>query len=152
MDLTHAHLFLNHVPIICSLIAFVFLGYAPLFRKPELVKLSLWFFLIIAIIFIPVYLTGEPAEENIEKNFGVPEDIVDKHEEAALVSLVIISLLGAVSIAGLFLYRKATALSKWFAYLLVILNIAIVISFARTATLGGEIRHIEIRGEQIIIP
>jgi hypothetical protein len=148
MDYTHVHLYLNHTPVVGSVILFVFLGHALLYKKPDLVKISLWFFLIIALIFIPVYLSGEPAEEVVEKQLGIAEEIVDKHEEAALISLIIVELIGVISIAGIFIYKKEKPVPAWFSYMLIVLNIAMIISFARTATLGGEIRHTEIRSGQ----
>ena len=83
MNLTHAHLYLNHLPIIGSVIVFIFLGYAVFSKRYDLIKLSLWFLLIIALVLIPVYLTGDPAEETLEKLPDWTEGIVENHEEAA---------------------------------------------------------------------
>lgn len=150
MDLTHVHLFLNHIPIVGSVMVLVFLGYALFTKKSDQIKMSFWFLFIIAVILIPVYLTGEPAELAIEKPLGLPEEIIDRHEEAALISLVIVELIGAVSLIGLYINRKMKTIPLWFSIMMFILSLIMVISFARTATFGGEIRHSEIRAEKVI--
>jgi uncharacterized membrane protein len=89
MNLAHAHLYLNHFPIIGSIILLILLAYAIYKKKDNLIRISLWFFVCAAIIILPVYFTGDPAEESIINSPGMSEELIEPHESAALVSLII---------------------------------------------------------------
>jgi hypothetical protein len=55
---------------------------------------------LVALLALPAYFTGEPAEEAVERAVGVTEQVIDAHEAAALVSLVGVELLGVIASAG----------------------------------------------------
>jgi energy-converting hydrogenase Eha subunit G len=148
MDYAHAHLFSNHFPIIGSIITFVFLAYAIIRKRDDLIRLSLWFFVVVALLVIPVYLTGEPAEARIENLPGMTEEITERHESAALVSLIIIDAIGVASLIGIVGFKKDRKIPGWFKYSIALAAIAFIISVGITANLGGEIRHTEIRSEK----
>jgi uncharacterized membrane protein len=145
MNAAHIHLLLNHIPLIGTAFA-ILLFVAGIVRKSaELKKASMWIFVIAALITIPVFLSGEPAEEIVEHLPGVSEPIIEQHERAALFTLIVIEVLGAVSLAGLFFSRRSTDFPKLLAG--AVLGIAVVAggAMAWTANLGGQIRHSEIR-------
>lgn len=148
MDLTHAHLYLNHLPIIGSIILFVFFTYSVIKKKENLIRISLWFFICIAIIIIPVYFTGEPAEESVLKAAGIGEETIEPHESAALVSLIIMEVIGAASLITLLKFKKDKKIPSWLGYSLAILAIVYLGAVGVTANLGGQIRHTEIRSEK----
>ena len=62
---------LNHVPVIGTAFGLAMVGWALLRRSEELKKISLGVFVIVALLGIPAYLTGEPAEELVENLPGV---------------------------------------------------------------------------------
>ncbi|MCI0564610.1 MAG: hypothetical protein MN733_39585, partial [Nitrososphaera sp.] len=66
MNLAHVHLLLNHFPVIGTVFGFLFLAYAMAKKSEELKKVSLGIFVLIALIALPVYFTGEPAEEVVK--------------------------------------------------------------------------------------
>ncbi len=68
-------------------------------KSGELKKLSCCVFVLIALLAIPTYLTGEGAEEVVEHLPGVEHELIEEHEESALVSLVAIEVLGQLSLA-----------------------------------------------------
>jgi hypothetical protein len=145
MDATHAHLFLNHLPLIGAIICLCFIAYFMMKNNLQMTMLFLSCFVVIAVIAIPVFLTGDPAGETVKKIAGIEESVIENHEEAAWLSLVAIELTGALALLGIVLFRKREKLSSWFKYCFIILTLVSIVSLARTANLGGEIRHTEIR-------
>ncbi len=145
MNGAHLHLILNHFPIV-GLIFSVILLAAALYRKsPELTRAAAVAFVAIAVVAIPVYLTGEPAEEIVEHMPGVAEDILERHETAGLVSLIALELLGAVALLGLVVSRGAQTLPRWLGPTLMALAVAVTAWVGWTANLGGQITHEEAR-------
>ena len=147
----HVHLLLNHVPSLGVIFGLLWLGIAVLRRNDEWKRAALWTFVGAALLTIPTYLTGEPAEHFLENLPGVDfsqiEGHIEEHEEAALFSLIAVEVLGLVSLAGLFLSRGSSRLlTRWVAACLVL---AIVTTglLIYTSNHGGHIRHLETRGD-----
>ena len=145
MNQAHIHLLLNHIPLVVAGVAALLLAVALVRKSAELKRVSFGLFVLAALITIPVYLTGEPAEEIVENLPGVSGPIVEQHERSALFSLIAIEVLGVVSLFGLFIYRRAAELPKVFAVATLGLSIVAGGLTAWTANLGGQIKHPEIR-------
>ena len=145
MDASHIHLLLNHFPILGTLIATVILLWG-IFQKNHAIKMLAAAVLVaMALIAIPVYLTGEPAEEKIEHLPDFVESLVELHEDAALVALIIMELTGAVALGAFFLgIRRGIASNSGFMWVAV-LSVVSCIAMARVGYLGGQIRHTELR-------
>ena len=107
MNPAHLHLILNHVPVVGTLFGLALLGWGLLRKSEELTKTSLGILIIIALLAIPVYLTGEPAEEIVEHLPGVNEASIEQHEEAALVAFVGILIVGAAALVSLVLFGRS---------------------------------------------
>ena len=153
MNLAHIHLMINHFPIIGIAFGILLLIWAILRKNEEVKRASFGIFVIIALIALPVYFTGEPAEEIVEHLPGVKESIIEKHEEMALISLVFIEILGAIAAAGLFLSFRSKPFISWLVAALLILSVVSGGLIAKTANIGGQIRHTEIRKDfQLSIP
>lgn len=143
MSGVHFHLITNHTPIIGTFIGLALLVYAIGAKREELKLAALVLLVFVALLAIPVYLTGESAEVAVEELPGVDHVILEEHEEAALPALVLIETTGGLALLGLLLRRHrmgrgisvATAAAALIALALV----------GRTAFLGGQIRHSEIR-------
>ncbi len=145
MNWPHVHLIINHVPVIGLPLVILLLGTALYRRSDELVRVSLGAFVFIALAAIPVYLTGQAAEETVKDLPGVTENIIGTHEDVASYALVAIEALGIAALAGLIFFRRSHKIPLWFvgAVLVVALGAAAVTGL--TANLGGQIRHPEIR-------
>lgn len=76
MSWGHLHLLLNHVPVIGTLLGLLLLLVAFGRKSEELKKVTLGLFVLIALVTVPVYLTGEPAEEMIENIPGISKAIL----------------------------------------------------------------------------
>lgn len=153
MNGAHWHLLLNHLPVLGTAFGILLLLFAWLKKSDEVKRVSLGVFVLTAICAVPAYLTGEPAEGVVESLAGVSEAIIENHESAALVALSVAIATGVVALAGLFLSRKAKPLPMWLMLVTLFLALATGGLMARTANLGGEIRHTEIRtGANAIAP
>lgn len=147
MNWAHVHIAINHAPVIGIIFGFLLLLYAMMKKNEELKRISLVIFVIIALIAIPVYFTGGGAEERVEHLPGVSESVIQRHEDSAFSTFVMVEVLGLLTLGGLFLYRRPQNLSNWFVILSLILSILVGGLMTRTANLGGQIRHTEIRAD-----
>jgi hypothetical protein len=96
---------------------------------------------------IPVYLTGEPAEEIVENLPGVDEAFIEQHEEAALVAFVDILIVGVAALVSLILFGRSRPVPNWLSVIVLVLSVTTFVLMVRTANLGGLIRHPEIRSD-----
>ncbi len=144
MNQAQIHLALNHAPLLLSIIggSILILG---MIRKNESFKsLSLYLLVAAAVLTAPVFLTGEGTEELVEHIPGVNEGTIEKHEEMAKISLIVIIITGAIALLGIFL-RKNTGITRVMFIAASILSLASFGTMAQTAHLGGLIRHSEIQ-------
>ncbi len=144
MSATHLHLILNHLPTLGVVFAGVLFAVARLNRNAQFQRLSLWFLVVFALTAIPVYLTGESAEEVAERLPGVSEAVIERHEEAAFTALVAAEVLGGLALLGAVLFRRAVQIPAYFAAGVLALTLSATGLFAWTGYLGGQIRHTEI--------
>jgi hypothetical protein len=152
MNNAHWHLALNHIPVVGSAFVLCLLAWGVWRRSEELKRASFGAAILVALLTIPVYLTGEPAFETaMEVLEATPEDedpIVKAHENAAGWAFGGAALAGAGALAGLLHSRfRKTPLAPLAIAAVFLLLAATVGLMARAANLGGTIRHSEIRGE-----
>jgi uncharacterized membrane protein len=145
MNWPHLHLIINHFPVVGFLFGLLFVSYAVIRKSEELQKTSLGFLVLVALTTLPVYFTGDQAGDLIERLPDVSKSLVGQHEEAASVALTGAVILGLAAFVGLFFFRRAAAIPRWFMVLTLILTIAVNSLIGYTANLGGQIRHPESR-------
>lgn len=144
MNLTHLHLLLNHFPIIGTLIGSSIILCGIIRKQQQAKSIGAAIILVMAIIAIPVFLTGEPAEETVEHLQGISKSLIHDHEEAAELALWIMEIAGLFSLLSLFFQIKKSSIAN---NLFIITFVLTLISFglmARTGYLGGQIRHTEL--------
>lgn len=145
MTATHVHLFLNHVPILATLFGLGLLLYAALRRSDEVARVALGFFVVAALVAVPVYLTGGRAEETVEELPGVTEAVIEPHEEAGEIALWSSAALGVLALGTLVATRRRERLPRWAVPVAIGLSALVGGWFVYTGSLGGTIRHTEIR-------
>ncbi|MDH5542119.1 MAG: hypothetical protein OEY64_04050 [Nitrospinota bacterium] len=145
MNPAHVHLALNHIPVIGSLLGIGILAYAFYAKSEELKKFSFTFFVAITLLSFPAFFSGEAAEEKIEKMAGVEEKYIEEHEEAAEAAFIAVLILGALAGAGLFNQKNSGKLPAWSMNGVIAMSIITLLLMGRASSLGGEIRHPEIR-------
>ena len=147
MSGTHLHLMLTHIPILGIVFGLGLFLFALMKKSIELKKICLGIFVLSAIAAIPVYFTGESAEERVEDLAGVSESIIERHEESAQLALAIVEGLGLVALGGLLRFRYATSIPTVYTVAVICLALSASGVIGWTANLGGQIRHTEIRTE-----
>ena len=78
MDATHLHLMLTHFPIVGTIVGVGILAYGHFSNNNSIKKVALVTFFLMSILTIPVFLTGEGAEEAVEHFAGVSEKIIEE--------------------------------------------------------------------------
>ncbi|MCS7065177.1 MAG: hypothetical protein NZL85_02755 [Fimbriimonadales bacterium] len=146
MNVAQQHLLLNHLPVVGSLFCLLLLAYGLARRSVEVQKTALGALVLVALLTIPTYLTGEPAEKVLEHLPGFSETYVEPHESMAKIALVASLVLGVLALGGLLLSR-GRAVPTALLLLILLGNLATFGLMAYTAHLGGQIRHTEIRSE-----
>ncbi len=145
MNPTHLHLLLNHVPVLGTAFGLGLLLFGLWRKSDEIKKAALGVFVIVAVMAVPVYLTGEPAEDGVKSLPGVSEPLIEQHEQAASVAFTGVLVLGVAALGGLIILRRGKSVPAWCGLLM--LAAALIVSglMAWTANMGGQIRHTEIR-------
>jgi len=144
MDATRIHLLITHLPLFGLFIGWLVLIYGLIRREKQVKIVSLLIFIIATVGAVISYQSGESAEDKVEDITGISEDAIEEHEESAEATIALFYGLGILSCVGLFMQAKEKKYTK---ELLLILLFAGAITFyfvARTASLGGVIRHTEI--------
>ena len=94
---------------------------------------------------VPVYLSGNAAEENVEDLPGVSHDVLEEHEDAGLFGLIAGIAAGLLGAVGLVLSRGTRTVARWVGISTLVIALWASAVFVRVAYLGGMIRHSEIR-------
>lgn len=144
MDPVYAHLTLNHVPVIGTLIALVLLAGAFLRRSDELARAALWLLVVMSLFGVVAFLTGEPAEERVEHLPGFSENAIHEHEEAAEPTLIAIIVMGVAALGALVAFWKKPQLPRWVVVAVLVAALVCAGLLGWTARLGGQIRHTEV--------
>ncbi len=145
MDATHLHLVLSHFPIIGTIIGIGILAYGQFFKNIEIQKVALAIFMLMAILTIPVFLTGEEAEETVEHIAGISEQLIENHEELAEKVIWLMGFLGVLSLINLFAIITKLPFAKAITLITLIVSLGTFGLFAQLGNLGGQIRHTEIK-------
>lgn len=144
MNSVQMHLTLTHVPVILSLVGLVMLIVALLMKNTTLTKTSYIIIIIAGVAALPVFFSGEGAEEAVEHLPGVSEALIERHEDVAKLAIISIAAAGLLALTALLSFRRF-----WLTRILKVVVLLLAITsgglMAQTAHLGGQIRHSEIR-------
>jgi len=146
-NIAHLHLLLNHVPTVGSVVALglLLLAFA---RRDESLKLAgLEVLFVIALLTLPAYLTGAAANQQIRKLPEVSELAVRVHQDAALAGFTVTEFAGFVAWIALWQARRRGRASRGLVTASTLLLAVSLALMARAATLGGDIRHPEVRAD-----
>lgn len=144
MDNSQLHLALTHGPVILSIVGLIILVVAMIKKNETLTKTAFFLLVFAGASAIPVFFTGEGAEEIVEHLPGVSEVVIERHEELAKLAFGLVSATAIISLVGLLLYNK-TAILRLIRPLVFFLALITAGIMTVTAHLGGQVRHTEIR-------
>lgn len=142
MNPAHLHLMLTHLPVVGTLFAILLLALSLLKKSDALKQAALGALVLVGLLAIPVFLTGEPSEDIVERLPGVSEPLLEQHEEAGEISLIMALAVGAVSLLGFFFRR---GVPQGFAAFVLVVALISQGSLIWTSRLGGKMRHSELR-------
>lgn len=141
MDGLQLHLLTNHLPIIGTMAALLVVILGMMRKNDGGITAGLIIYVAMAVAVVPAYLSGEEAEERVEKIAGVSHDVIHEHEEMAELSLWLTSLSGLLALGALFTRSKQSPLAPKFAMAFVVLAVIAFGQAARTGHEGGKIRR-----------
>lgn len=144
MDPAHLHLIITHLPVFGCFLGMVVLAYGLFTKSKATIDAAYLVFILSSIGGGIAYLTGESAEQVVEHVLGIAERNIEAHEESAELTIIALAILGiACSITLVFSYK----LKNYHNELAILILLIAIVCFglaARTAYLGGKIRHSEI--------
>jgi len=141
----HWHLVLNHLPVVGSLAALLLLAWAWVKNTDDLKRTAVASLVLVALVTLPAFLTGEPSERYLKGLQGVSSRWMSNHEDLAEVALWVNLLVGAAALAALICFRKRNLFPRWTVGVLLAACLVVCGLMLRTASFGGKIRHAEIR-------
>lgn len=153
MNLPHIHLLLNHWPIVGTFIALALFVVAVTTRKNEIKEVSFVLWALLALVAIPVYLSGNAAADAMKRIATVEMSmpLVEAHEGAALLAFALLEMTGIFSLVGLWQYTRYTKEQSnpggWATAAVLISGLATAGLMAVAGNTGGDIRHPEIAGD-----
>jgi len=150
-DLVHLHLLLNHFPTVGLIVAIGMFLMALLRQSEDLKQGSLAVMFAIALVALATYMTGYSAEKALRNVSGVSEEIIDLHQRAALLALVLMEVTGVVAWFGLYSSHHGR-LSRAHTAAMLVLSFATIGLMTGVATIGGQIRHPEILASPAAVP
>ena len=145
MNDAHLHLLVNHFPIIGTIFGLGILIAGIVFKNNTVKNVSYIIFIVAAIFAFIAMSTGEGAEELVEDMPNIGKQIIKEHEELAEKLAIVLYLLGAVSLLGLYANIKNHSKAKLTSFLVLVIAVIGVVLAKSVGTSGGEIRHTEIR-------
>jgi uncharacterized membrane protein len=144
MNGSHLHLLFTHLPIVGLGMAILINIYAIANKNKALYKLTLWGYVAIGIFSLLAYLTGDGAEEIIKTYPGITEDIIESHEQIALLFFIGMMAITAASLLGIYVTKTKESFLKKFNLLLLVAALLLSLLAIKTGATGGVIRHTEI--------
>jgi hypothetical protein len=146
MSSVQIHLMLNHVPVLASVIAVAILSWGLLRKNEEVIRVSFYLLIGSALVALPVYFSGEGAEEAVEHLPAVLESLIETHENWAKIAMIMGQVLGVGALVGVIISFRKQQTPRWLAGAVLVLGLIESGVAFQTAHLGGLIRHSEIRG------
>ena len=134
-------------PNIGTIIGSGILAYGQYSKNDSIKKVAFVTFVLMAIMTVPVFLTGEAAEETVEHLAGVSENLIEEHEELAEKAIWLMGILGVLSIVSFIAIVKKLSYSKTISLVTLLISLATFGLFAIVGDWGGQIRHSEIRAD-----
>ncbi len=144
MNAAHFHLMFNHLSIVGLGFAIIFNLYAIIRKNEELIKLSCWFYILIALLSVIAVFTGDGAGEIVKTYPGISNDAIEYHETWGYVFFYGLIALGVSSLKALWFSRKNIILLKNINIATLVLAVIILVFAYQVGTSGGKIRHPEI--------
>jgi hypothetical protein len=152
VNLAHLHLVMNHVPTVGAAAALALLLLAFVRRNDHLKHAGLEVLFVIAVLTLPVYVSGVAALQEMRSRTDISLDAVRIHQDAALIGFAVMEFAGFVAWAALWQSRRRGRAARGIVPAATVLLVMALAIMGRAANLGGDIRHPEIRAAGAAAP
>lgn len=142
MDWVHIHLALNHIPVIGIPFALLTVICGWVRPRRDVLMFGLWLVALTTAAGIGIKFTGDEAAEMLNR---ANDPIITRHEESADQATTAIFVLFLASAASIFSGRRGQRVHKWLLIAVVLAGLVTCGLLVRTANLGGQIAHPELR-------
>ncbi len=140
----HIHLITNHIPVVGILLSTGVFAYGLLKKKEEIIRLALGLIVIVAVLSIIPFLSGDGAADIVKKLPGISKDLIHAHEEAAEVAFTLLEISGGAALLSLLIWRRRPSLPRLAVWTCLSMAMITCGAVGFAANRGGEIRHTEI--------
>lgn len=144
MDLTHLHPMIVHFPIALLIVGFLFDIAGSITKRESFTQTAFYLIILGALGVIAAFITGDQAGSGISEE-GALKQALETHEEAATLTIWIVSIAAAFRIA-LVLLKKFKGVLKMVSLALFLIA---VLAIARTGYYGGELVYKHAAGVQL---
>lgn len=141
------HLLVNHIPILGSIFGVLLLIIGLILKNRSVEVTALITLVVVALMTIPTYMSGEEAEHIIEHLEGISEYELEEHEEHAELSLWLMIGTGVLAVLSLVAYRGKRLLRRVAMGLTIFAGLHTFQSMIPLALHGGKIVHSELRDD-----
>lgn len=152
LNAAHLHLVLNHVPTLGTAVGLALLLLALIRRHEVLVHVGLEVLFVIAVVTMPVYITGAAAYQHLRSGADFSDIAARMHQDVALSGFAVTEFAGFVAWVALWQSRRTGHAGRRLVAAATVLSIIALAIMGRAATLGGEIHHPEIRAAAAAAP
>lgn len=137
------HLYVNHFPVILSVVGLGVVILALIFRRRLLWLYAMGALALAGAVVYPVRFSGDEADDALHDPWYIKQGVIDEHKDASLYALIFLLLVGIVSAYGLWraFKRPDEEIPRWVKAALLIGALMGFATVARTAYLGGKIIH-----------
>ena len=149
MNQTHIHLLLNHAPVMGTAFGALLLFYGLFKKSKSVIEASMLAFIVTALCTIPVFLTGEPAEEAIENIPSIVKSSIETHEENAEVAFWMMEALGIFSVLTFIMKVRENKMADALTKSTLVFSLVVFGFMAKVGNEGGKIRHPEINNTTV---
>ena len=146
MNGAHLHLLLNHLPIVGTYLAVVVLIGGFVLKNSTVKNTGLALLIVAALVAIPAFLTGEPAEDILEAAGQANKNFIETHEETAEWGIWVCEIAGVIALVALFTSIRQMKISRTLTILAMVSAVFASAAWIKVGNSGGDIRHTEIRG------
>lgn len=145
MDWVKIHLALNHVSVIGMPFLLLLLTWGVIRRSDPIQRLAVCWIALFSAIAIALKFTGDFAADQAGPKLDAVRAYVNAHEQSADQATAFVFLAGVAAALGVYLARGARPLPKWSLALIIFTVLLACVMLARTAHIGGQISHPELR-------
>jgi len=145
MNLAHVHIVINHIPSLGTAVGVALLVFSIMRRNNNLKRISFQVLVAMALMALPTYMTGNAAQQIVNTKSDVTKGLIEEHQNAAMWTLGLMTITGTLAWFGLWQFRRFSRPGFGNTTAVLIFSLMTAVAILRTANLGGDINHAEIR-------